>query len=155
MKLDNQQERQFFNIGFLVGMLEGEGCLTINKTVSPTKYLVYISITGKNKQLMEKVAEIASELNLPFHFRNYRQVCTIQVSGMSRCKKWLDLVYPYLIGKKPQADILLEFIALRDRVMSLHPYNKPYSQKEYDLKELLKRYNARQRIESSTTARHS
>lgn len=156
MKLDNQQERQFFNIGFLVGMIEGEGSISLLKTVRPTKFHAYISITGMNKILMEYTAETAKNLGLPFHFKRYgyNKVYRIQVYGMSRCKKWLDIIFPYLTGKKPQAEILLEFIALREKVIKLHPSQKPYSEKEYELKEKLKQLNAnRTRTESPETIR--
>lgn len=131
----NQQERRAFILGWLVGMIEGEGCITLNRTgVTKTKFGTkigpYISITNMNDLLIQKAIEYIKELELPFHLYIRKGVLRIEIFGQRRVKKWLELIKPFLVGKKQQAEQVLNFIKLREKVIDKHPFKKPYSLEE-------------------------
>lgn len=148
--MDNQQVKTHFEIGWLVGFIEGEGCLTINLTkgINGNKFICYMSITGTNRESMDVAIDIAKRLNLPFHVseRKYskhieKKAIRIEVCGMSRVSKWLDIVEPHLHGKKGQAILLRQFIDNRNKVLKLHPYLKPYTDEDLSIYEQIHALN--------------
>lgn len=154
--MDNQQGKTYFKIGWLVGMIEGEGCITLSKSGKVknkigNKLSPYISITNTDKRLIDRAIEIVKSFDLPFYLdqRKYnnglkwKDRFTIQVYGLKRSKIWLELITKYLVGKRRQAEILLEFIAQREKVLKLHPFNKPYTDLEIRLYNQIRELNSR------------
>lgn len=96
---------------YLAGIIDGEGCLTIGKTmrksdrsVSPT-YASNLNVTNNNLELMNFLKE-------NFVGRVYRKGNTKSYVWFARNNDttWiLENVLPFLIVKKEQAKILLEF----------------------------------------------
>ena len=148
---DNQQERRTFQLGWLIGLVEGEGCITLSrgavtKTKFGTKIQPYMSITNTNDQLMQRAVEVIKELDLPFHLAMRKGVIRIEIYGQGRVKKWLTLITPYLVGKKEQAKLVLKFIALREKVIEKHPFHKPYSLEEVALWDSIHEINANRNV---------
>ncbi len=142
--IGNQQGKMHFNIGWLVGMVEGEGCITLSRSSCRVgkehKIIPYLSITGTNEILMQKAAEIIRSFDLPFILverksknPKHRDVFRIHVTGLMRIEKWLIFLMPYLVGKKNQAEVVLQYIQNRKKVMKLHPWFKPYSDEDLEL----------------------
>lgn len=147
----NQQERRTFQLGWLVGLIEGEGCITLNrsgvtKTNFGTKISPYLSITNTNDKLMQKAVEVIKSLGLPFHLTMRKGVIRIEIWGQGRVKKWLEMISPYLVGKRDQADLILKFIALRESVVKKHPFHKPYSLDEVALWDSVHAINANRNV---------
>jgi|SRR5690606_25628561 len=137
--MDNQQAKLQFDIGYLVGMLEGEGCITLiaigrkgRKKITP-----YISITNTNPIVFDTFSGIAKSLGLPFYvsqrrIKSGKTAYRLEVTGAKRTKRWVDALLPYMAGKRRQLEILGEYYLLREDAGSTFP-PKPYTQKELDL----------------------
>jgi len=128
VELGNQQER----LAFLGGLLEGEGTITIQRSNvrknGKHNLLPVVQIANSNEILIEFVAELLSELSVgPYVYwrkrGEYARSATVHVGGYRRCGSLLALVMPYLVSKKPQAQIVL---ALCQRRVNL-ARNTPYS----------------------------
>ncbi|MGH8655830.1 MAG: hypothetical protein ACREYE_28255 [Gammaproteobacteria bacterium] len=133
--MDNQQAKMHFDLGFLVGFLEGEGSLTLNRT-GTHKLQPFIGLTNCNMVTFDRVVEIVRSFNLPHHVdkkyktKKGRQIGRIHVVGQGRCQQWLDLLMPHLVGKRRQGEILTAYIAMRRAALSKHPFHKPYTDAE-------------------------
>lgn len=162
--MGNQQVKTHFEIGWLVGFIEGEGCLTINRIKGygkSNKLLPYISLVGTNTASMERAIEIAKNLELPMYISNRsygprNPVIRIEATGLGRTAKWLAVIEPYLVGKKRQAELMLEFIASREISRKKHPWMKPYTDEElaiYDQIHILNRGYNRPKSKTPETTR--
>jgi len=159
--MDNQQAKTQFDLGLLVGLVEGEGTITLNKSVKGRcKFQPYIGFANTNLALMEHMAALCARLGLPHYIhttkaKSGKTVKTIMALGQGRCKRWLDVILPHLVGKKPQADLLAEFIEIREKTISLHPSRKPYGQRELEIKRALHELNTKGKTAdaSETTCR--
>lgn len=154
--MGNQQAKTHFNVGWLVGIVEGEGCITLTRgAVTKGKYghkiSPYLSIVNTNKALIDKTVEVIEFFNLPFHLstRKYddggegKNRYALTVTGLKRTKQWLQFLLPYMVGKKKQTEIALEFINQREKVIDKHPWNKPYTDIDLELYKEIHNYNAR------------
>ena len=154
--MDNQQGKMHFNIGWLVGMIEGEGCITLAagaRTNSKYGHKIspYLSITSTDKRLIDKAIEIIDFFHLPVHLdkreyhngKKWKDRYTLQVFGQKRVKEWLILIKPYLVGKQEQAEIVLSFIEQRQKILNKHPWHKPYTNEDLVLYEKVHKLNGR------------
>lgn len=141
----SQSAAKFDELSWLGGFMDGEGCLNLLKRYSGTSYTPKITIVNTNKVLIDKVVEILSCKEIA-HFidikastKKWKTRYEVCVSGMLRCKKFLELIQPYLVGKAPQAKILKEFIILR----LSKPKNEVYGPEEKTLFKEIKTLNGR------------
>jgi hypothetical protein len=136
---DNQQQTvSDFEIGWITGILEGEGsiCLQIHKRNDRSQQLRVtpkIIFTNSDKQMMEHIISILSRLNVgkwvnhtkPNNISTlfklngketpkFKDMMYIHISGMKRVKKLLEVITPCMAGEKKQRAILLDrFISCR------------------------------------------
>ena len=118
-------------LAWLAGIIDGEGCIyarmnkhnkSIRKLRTNEVYVIRmgISITNTDVFLIKEVSRICENLKVGFAFSTQpprdprRGVISIIVEGKGRSKKLLEAVLPYLINKKPQAEILLKLIQYRE-----------------------------------------
>lgn len=165
--MDNQQERLHFNIGYLLGLIDGEGSYQLSvdygkrrKDGGRKRYFTpQTSIFNSDPRIIDKCVEILKELDITFHVwtpkltKGHTPVTRIVVHGIGRNKKLLDIVTKYPHGKLERAKLLLAFV---DRRLSIpkeelgSSIEESYSEVEYDLKNKLsqmnKEYNTRGRI---------
>ena len=143
-------------VGWLAGVIEGEGCITIctatNYNKTDGKYLFpLITITNTDPRLIKKVSEILYKLGAIYHYQlNMRNNMTgmarptikISVKGMGSCRKVIKMVYSELTCKIEQADTMLEFINHRKGKLSNNgSYKKAtYDEQEWKLFERLKMF---------------
>lgn len=124
---NNQQESLLWWLG---GIIDGEGCITINwkywKNRPPyyeKKYFLFfplIIITNTNRKLIEKCQEILQTFNIPFWItykekgKGRRKPCWwVIIKGLKRCIKALNLLVPYIIAKQEEAKLVKRFCELR------------------------------------------
>ncbi len=138
--IDNQQERlSEAELGWIAGIIDGEGSITIN--VNSTHRSVYprIWISSSDKEIINKSADILGKIKVKFSSKwkqpkgNRRPHGYIVVITVKRVKKVLELLTPYLTAKLPHARYLIEFCKIR---MSL-PYGHSYTKRELELKNLV------------------
>ena len=147
----NQQERLLCWLG---GIIDGEGCITINhhRLHKQTKketllFTPIVAITNTNKILIDKSCEILTDNNIPYHvqFQPSSQVekfksssggkrkdrWYIQVVGLKRVARTLNILGSYIIAKKPEASLVKEFCDKRLGLASVR--YKYYDAKDFDI----------------------
>jgi len=137
------------NLIWLAGIIDGEGCVTIG--IDRKQFFrTIITITNNNPYLIQEVSKIFSELNIKFFYllkkRNnpiHKKTLVIRVIGLGSCKKLLQEILPFLIGKREQAEKMLEYINLRKDRMKEKGSHNPYSEQELQLIKEIKGLNHR------------
>ena len=124
--MDNQQAKSLFNLGWLIGMIEGEGWIILAKQLLPSKNYRYVPVIGMNttsSTLKDKFVEIVKENDIGVWVgyresqnRKWKNQHQINIRGFKRCLKLLNLIIPYLEYKKPQAELVKEYIEYRFKV---------------------------------------
>lgn len=105
-------------------MTDGEGCIGFKK--NRTAYGPNWTFTNTDNRLIEKVISVVKPFYLarcPSRSENSRHKdCErLSMSGRDDLRAFLSLIKPHLIAKKAQAELVLEFIALRDAKWFGHP----------------------------------
>jgi len=159
--LDNQQERLASDVHWLIGIIEGEGCFTLSvkNKYGKTKraYFPMIQITNSDVKMIAKIRDIFSKLGIAYYF--YAQVTkqeipyfTVEIGGIKRIKKFLELTLPLYRCRGRQAEALLEYVNLRLNKSN----NAPIGQQEHDVAEKLYNLNGKHKnssLSSETTRR--
>ena len=143
---DNQQERLLCWLG---GIIDGEGCITINhnRLHRGTKretllFKPLIDIANTNKILIDTCQEVLRDNNIPFWVsytaKNQRQFNRkenwhIRIEGIKRCIKALNIIIPYLIAKKTEANLVKEFCERRLCENKGNNKVKEYKDKDFEL----------------------
>lgn len=143
---DNQQKRDR-DFGWLIGILEGEGCFTIQsrKNRNSTSYTPLIQITNTNPDIILKAKRILADLKIPCYIYlqkqgHYKLCYRIVTLGIMRVKKLLDTLLPYIECRTDQAGTLMAFVDSRlgkprgaeisdlesNWIDRLHQLNRPY-----------------------------
>lgn len=123
-------------LGWLAGILEGEGCFTISKAGSNRKHFVFnISITNSDLIILNKCKEILKENDIScalhsrkIYYEHYKKTYNLNIRNMGNIVKTLIIILPYLVGqKKSQAKIMLDFL---ERRKYLTDTNKDFSPRQ-------------------------
>lgn len=162
--MDNQQERQEVDLGWLAGAVDGEGCYCLSIANRPKRARTYITpmitICNTDDEFIDNADRILMQNNIPFHI-SYRKgkgknknSRTISIVGLKRTKKFMDVVRPYLASKSDRVKIFCEY--LRRRLEEYPPEMKSkYSEKDLDLVNALRKLNGSLPLESPETLRHA
>lgn len=102
------------NLAYLAGIIDGEGSIGLEH-LSPTKsrkksyYVCRLTVINTSKKLMER---LVNTFNGSYNTRK-------KIEGRKLCYRWhvfgddlekaLNLLFPYLDLKKPQAELVLEY----------------------------------------------
>jgi LAGLIDADG endonuclease len=123
MEKDNQQAKSFFNLGWIIAFLEGEGWFIINKQKQNKNRLRYVPVIGVNttsSRMINQIGEILSKWEVGYWVGKRRFLETknknqyvINIRGFKRCIKLLNIITPYMNEKKKQAELLSEYINYR------------------------------------------
>lgn len=152
--MDNQQPKSQYELGWLVGMIEGEGWMILNRQLLPSKNYRYVPVIGMNstsKILAEEMARIIKSLGVGVwigekHTKNpkWSDQVVLNVRGFQRCKKLLEEIIPYLLLKKEQGILLRDYIEYRSKMNCKQPcgeIEERYWKKIQQLNEKGKRFN--------------
>ncbi len=138
MNRDNQQERLSFQIGYLLGIIDGEGHLGLRSQrqrggtlqISPV-----LQIVNCEKELIDLVAGYMKELGLPVYIvyrksnkLHHRDTYAILLKGMKRLSKVLEVIMKYPFVKYKRAKVLKEYIDYR----LSRPKKEKYTEKEME-----------------------
>jgi len=130
---DNQQQRLKARLGWMAGIIDGEGMITVVKAHRGHSFQPRISVSNTDLKIIEEAASISHDYKLPYYIRSisYKTNNEIRIKyelvfgGMKRCIKVLPIFIPYLIGKKDIACRLFEWCQYR-----LSVGRKPYDEKD-------------------------
>lgn len=148
MNTDNQQERLNFDIGWLVGVWESEGWVSLRSCYLDgdrlQRYRPEMGVGNTDAVLLDNVERVLKQLHIPYWrtkwqtFEHKKSRATIKIDGVKRCKQFLDILGPLFVSKSDRVQIVKNFIDYR---LSL-PGKAPYSDKEHDWFFALSQLNA-------------
>lgn len=140
--MDNQQVTDL-ELGWLVGAIDGEGCVGITRrnrkecaktlgfTLKP-----HVQIANCDIEFINRCSNILKKLETPFHISHYsaktrqRESWQIVIAGLKRVVKILPIINPHLVGeKKEKALLVYEFCT--SRLSDWHA--APFTKRELDL----------------------
>jgi len=162
--LDNQPERTMNDLNWLVGIVEGgENCFSLSIKQRYGKihraYFPVIQIANTNIEMMIKLRKILSDINLTYYF--YAQMpktglpyYRLEVGGIKRIKRFLNLTLPLFRCKYQQANLLLEYANMRLSKSN----NAPIGQEEHDIAQKIYKLNGKSKnssLSSETNTRGS
>lgn len=120
--MDNQQET--YKAFYVAGLFDGEGSLTISRykraATDKTMYQAQILFTNTDDRIIKEYVDFLKHHAIAHHIRaddrtgKGRKICyNVQVAALDSQRRWLELMAPYLVGKKAKAQLLLEFVNRR------------------------------------------
>lgn len=121
-----------FELGYVVGLFEGEGFIALNlqKTDTNEHYGINIGFSNNSFETLEKVKSILGCGKI-FKRRatgRWQPNGSLIISKQKDALSFLEKVYPYLIIKKEKAELIIEFLKLR---ISYDVNSKPNFQRGY------------------------
>ena len=151
--MDNQQAT-LIEISWLAGIWDGEGTIGVRNNTKIKQFSPRMHVVNTNPLIMQKVFEIVEKLGITPYFREkdagefgVKQCWVIGVDTLTKSKVLLDAMLPYLVGKKPQAEMLLKFVESRlerfDRTKA--NCDKGYTQDDLDTVKAVYELNGNQR----------
>lgn len=153
-------------IAWLAGIWDGEGTFSVRcSRVNKGKYSQYspnISVVNSNAAIINEVVKILSDLNIPYHAvekgrggfeGSSRQCYVIAFCTLSAANKFLPIIIPFLVGKRPQAELMKRFVDSRIARRNKVSRNSECEYNKEELNALAKIYdlNGNQRGSSETT----
>src|SRR5713101_5131642 len=121
MSADNQQPR-LEELGWLAGMIDGEGSMGayLRQGVKTPHFKPIVQSSGTHKGGLEHLHGILERMEVGHHIvwqkprqERYRPCWHVTIVGMKRIPTLLTALAPYLVIKREQADLLMEWIDLR------------------------------------------
>lgn len=143
--MDDQQVR-LFNLGWLACAFESEGHFSFMRQ-QKKKYINYypvISLVNTDDNYIEACHDILTVNQIPHYIEPKRQrevgktTRCVKICGFGRCKKFLDLMIPFLKTKRKRAAMLLGIINYR---LSLSRRNAPYTYREEEAYREMRKLN--------------
>ena len=152
------------DICWLAGIVDGDGCIGVHKQQfgKNTTYVPSFGLSTTCKKTYLFLDNLFKELEIGHHWtyrvvqnKNWRDRWVLQVRGMKRVSKLLEMIFPYLVTKREEAELIRKFIGLR----LLKNKKGAYSQGEMELiertKEIKKERNGNLSVKSSETIRQT
>ena len=146
--MDNQQERLAFDVGWLVGVWESEGWISLRKCFLPNKrfqrFRPEMGFTNTDPVVLDNVERIMKQLQLPYWrtrwqlVKGQRSRSMIKVDGVKRCQHFIQVLGDKFVSKKDRIAIVKEFIDYR---LSM-PGREPYGAREHEWFDRLRVLNA-------------
>ena len=106
-------------VAWLAGFLDGEGCFLVYKRKSNHLY-PQITVNNTHIASMLVVSDLFEQLGIVVgaHIREEtltrkREIMRIALTGNKNIAKFLEIVLPFLVTKRVQAVLLLEFLTSR------------------------------------------
>jgi len=131
-----------FELGWLAGIIDGEGSILIVKR-GPT-YVPEVKMSNTSKLLIDTYCEILDRLEISYHCYgkhkpgNRKYQWTVAISGRPRVNKCLLLLQDLIIARRRQAEKVLLWIELRGLDL-----RGPYTEEQLKLRDVLRKLNQR------------
>jgi hypothetical protein len=138
---DNQQER-LVRLAYLAGIIDGEGWIGLtrhtNKEVrSGYTIIPVISIHMVGKQAIETIYEMFENVGLPSYYIHLQTSSRWSIKGRKRVVPVLEALLPHLRIKKAQAQLVLEY----DAVRLMRPYRSSPTEHEVEIMDQVRALN--------------
>ena len=132
------------NKHYLAGFIDGEGCIGIykhkdNRTEKGYTLHSVVIISNTNKSLLEEINRITNgELRKRQKLRGNKQIYVIHLQDIQGILNLMKLINPYLLIKKEQSKLMIEFCKSR-----IKNKNRKYTDREYEIAEIFTIINKR------------
>jgi hypothetical protein len=123
--VDNQQSLQT-DLGYLAGIIDGEGCITIQRTGKERKnggkdLQPVVIITNCNADLINHCCKILDTIEVGYNIKNseerrpshWKTCYWLTICGLRRSQRLLNIIRKYLVSKQGQCELVLRFIESR------------------------------------------
>jgi len=152
-------------LSWLGGLWDGEGSIIVwhsKRETGKDRYIATLVLTNTNVNIISESVKILDKVGIKMHLSfikrigKYKDCYQLTSRNMNSVKKFCETMIPYLVGKKPQAELTLRFVNSRlDKLSNSKGWghNTPYSEDEISLCEQLMKLNKKGKDESSTTIR--
>jgi hypothetical protein len=150
--IGNPQERLHFNIGYLIGIIDGEGAYQLG----PDKiyYSPVITINNTDDKIIKLTTEALTLLGIPYHVwkpklfgKERRYYARILIKGIKNVKLATDIILKYPSAKNERAQLLNDFCNHRLLIAKGHgsknQFKTKYSNIEIQFKERLRELNSK------------
>lgn len=148
-------------IGWLAGILDGEGNLQLSTNAKHLRALVNV-VTNTNTRLIQEVSERLESLGISHRIQylsgssrwsdKWKPAWSVMVMKIDEIKKLLGILRPFMVGKREQCDILMEFLSRRESCKPTKYGAVPTTDHERLLAARMKELNRRGTSESVTTS---
>lgn len=145
MKLDPAE------IGYVAGMIDGEGHVGIAKRHH--YFVAHIGISNTDKAIIDRIVQIFNTWGVGHcvcwrsRGGTRRDDCEIVVESGPRILKLGNIIGPYLVGKRKQLELMLEFVKLRQALprwtTKIGSKERSFSTYELELVEKVRSLNRR------------
>ena len=126
------------DLTWIAAMVDGEGCIYINKNNNAVKnggspsYGVRLEIANTNKKIIDRVYDLLKIGIIQERIKKGKRTAYVWHVATQQASEILNLIYPFLIGKKKEAEIAL---SLQKVIDSNSGYKKKLSEEELDVRE--------------------
>lgn len=103
-------------LAYLAGVIDGEGCMGIRRTKSSgkfksTRYAAILTVGNTSRLLIEQLMAAFGVGSVTYRYpTKTKRACYLWTVSSHGAREVLRLVHPYVIVKRAQAAVLLEFI---------------------------------------------
>jgi len=117
--LGNQQERAEADLQWLGGVFDGEGNCSLVFSAMAVTVTPQIRLTNTSDAMVAEVVRILDVNALPRHIQRRdpttgtKAVWHISINGAKRCRRFLEVVMPYLRSKRKEAALVWDFVQSR------------------------------------------
>jgi hypothetical protein len=139
-------------LAWLAGIWDGEGSITIFSHIEKDgcrKLCPTINVTNTDIAMIAEIIKILDGYGIIFSLnkvktkKEHSDCYHLITRNMTKIKKTLELLLPYLVNKKPQAEILLRFVNSRLSKMldGKKPWNWQYTEEEQTMEQQMRLLN--------------
>ena len=164
--MGNQQRSLEVRLSWLAGILDGEGTISFASKFSKSSrqknyhFRPELKVDNTDQVMLDEIMSILDEVGAAYYVRdtgkspskrnpNWKKSTRIIIEGLKRLRSFLPIISPYLINKKPQADLLMEYIESR----LTGPHKGPVTEKEEDIILQVRKLNHRGLLNRPETIR--
>lgn len=137
-------------LAYFAGLVDGEGTITIIRTGQIVadggrSLRPQVEVTNTNPVIVQHVIDTFYKMGAKPYIdtraskNNWKAAYKIVAYGLNKSKKVLTCVMPYLLAKKAQAELVLEFIESRNS----QPYNCHYTDRDLNIYRQIRTLNHR------------
>jgi hypothetical protein len=146
---------------YLAGLWDGEGSITIfshQEKAGQKKICPMLNLVNTNEAIIAEACRILDKAGTSFHVTNnkansrnanHKDATYISTRNIQHIKTTLDVLLPYLVGKRPQAILLLRYVDKKLAQRAAGVARPRYDDEDWELQAQTQILNKRGPVKSS------